>query len=99
MIYIDDLGDYWRHEVTFEGKVDSALRAGYCIAGTDACPFEDCGDTSGFIEIKKEFRKVAKNSLHKKEFLAYWNVSHTWTPERLNPRETDENISATKDRE
>jgi Plasmid pRiA4b ORF-3-like protein len=51
-IYEYDFGDYWRHEVLFEGFPPSEPKAKYplCLEGDRACPMEDCGGPRGYAD-------------------------------------------------
>ena len=51
-IYEYDPGDSWQHEIkllsTFEGETEEKLA---CVAGSRACPPEDCGGTPGYFDL------------------------------------------------
>jgi hypothetical protein len=51
-LYLYDFGDNWRHEVIFEGclRAESGQRYPLCIEGERACPPEDVGGVSGYLE-------------------------------------------------
>ncbi len=51
-LYEYDFGDGWRHEVLFEGcpPLDPEMKYPLCLEGERACPPEDCGGTSGFVD-------------------------------------------------
>lgn len=53
--YIYDLGDYWRHELRVEAITPARVGETYphCLAGARACPPDDCGGISGYIEVLK----------------------------------------------
>src|SRR4051794_26932017 len=48
----DDFGDGWEHEV--EAIDEPSAAAGYpvCLDGAQACPSEDCGDVSGYDDLR-----------------------------------------------
>ena len=48
--YTYDFGDYWEHEVSYEGTVEPYAKTKYpiCIEGERACPPEDCGGIGGY---------------------------------------------------
>lgn len=48
--YAYDMGDYWEHEILFEGRLapDPKLKYPLCIEGERACPPEDCGGVPGY---------------------------------------------------
>jgi hypothetical protein len=51
--YLYDFGDDWQHLVIFEGKVDRVAKTRYpkCVAGSRACPPEDCGGVGGYENV------------------------------------------------
>jgi hypothetical protein len=51
--YIYDLGDDWKHRVKAEKilPADPDLRSPVCLAGRNACPSEDVGGGTGYIEF------------------------------------------------
>lgn len=54
LMYRYDMGDYWEHVVTVEKEVtDDYGPMPRCIAGKYACPPEDCGGPSGYIDVRK----------------------------------------------
>lgn len=48
--YAYDMGDYWEHEILFEGQLppDPKLKYPLCLEGARACPPEDCGGVPGY---------------------------------------------------
>jgi Plasmid pRiA4b ORF-3-like protein len=52
-MYEYDFGDGWRHEVLFEGcpRLEHGAKYPLCLEGERACPPEDCGGTSGYVEF------------------------------------------------
>jgi Plasmid pRiA4b ORF-3-like protein len=52
-IYEYDFGDSWEHEVLVERVLPPApaFRHPLCLAGTNACPPEDCGGIYGYYEL------------------------------------------------
>ncbi len=50
--YEYDFGDGWRHEVLFEGcpPLDPKVKYPLCLEGERACPPEDCGGSSGYVD-------------------------------------------------
>ncbi len=52
MLYNYDFGDGWEHLITREAELppDLQLRRPTCIAGENACPPEDVGGPSGYME-------------------------------------------------
>jgi len=56
LVYEYDFGDSWRHIVTVEKilPVDASTTAtAVCLAGSRACPPEDCGGIWGYAELLK----------------------------------------------
>jgi hypothetical protein len=53
-----DFGDGWEHEIVFEGIEDQVQKKKYplCLAGSRACPPEDCGGTWGYEELLETLR-------------------------------------------
>jgi Plasmid pRiA4b ORF-3-like protein len=51
--YIYDFGDDWKHDILVEGVTDAGPGIAYprCIAGSRACPPEDCGGMWGYAEL------------------------------------------------
>ena len=60
--YEYDFGDGWVHTILFEKELPSEHNVKYpkCIAGKNACPFEDCGGVWGY----EEKLKILKNPKH-----------------------------------
>ena len=54
--YLYDMGDHWEHEVRIEKFPDQTPKRTYpiCIAGSGACPPEDCGGPPGYLEWREE---------------------------------------------
>lgn len=61
-VYVYDLGDNWRHLVTFEDAVVPAIGRylPLCVAGARACPPEDCGGIYSY----PEFLETLANPTH-----------------------------------
>jgi hypothetical protein len=53
--YVYDFGDDWHHAIVYEGIRDRDAFRQYprCLGGANACPPEDCGGPSGFVEFKR----------------------------------------------
>ena len=64
LIYEYDFGDSWRHVVVVEkilpADSSTAGTAAICLAGSHACPPEDCGGIGGYFELLK----ALKNKKH-----------------------------------
>lgn len=54
-LYIYDMGDYWEHEIRIEA-INPPPKKSYpvCVAGSGACPPEDCGGVYGYQERRDE---------------------------------------------
>ena len=54
--YEYDFGDWWVHEVLFEGcpRAEPGVRYPLCVEGERACPPEDVGGTSGYQDFLDE---------------------------------------------
>ena len=62
--YEYDFGDSWQHQITVERIRPSAAAAvttAHCLDGARACPPEDCGGVSGYVDLLK----ILKNRKHK----------------------------------
>lgn len=53
--YIYDMGDHWEHEIRVEA-INPPPKKSYpaCVAGSGACPPEDCGGVHGYQERRDE---------------------------------------------
>ena len=51
-IYEYDMGDFWQHDIRFEGVLpfDASTHYPVCTAGAGDCPPEDCGGPGGAQE-------------------------------------------------
>ena len=63
IIYEYDMGDSWSHKITIEKILDAKPDTKYpiCIDGKMACPPEDVGGSSGYMD----FCKIIKDPKHK----------------------------------
>jgi hypothetical protein len=57
-VYRYDFGDNWHHRVVVEKVLEAEPGASYpaCIDGSQACPPEDVGGTSGYAEFRRILR-------------------------------------------
>ena len=63
LVYEYDFGDSWEHLVTVEKILPadaSTVASAFCLAGSRACPPEDCGGIGGYMELLK----ALKNKKH-----------------------------------
>jgi Plasmid pRiA4b ORF-3-like protein len=100
--FCSDLGDSWRHTVTVEkilpADASTSTIAAVCLAGSRACPPEDCGGIPGYFELL-EALKDKKHPEHRsmKEWLGrpfdpeFFDVAKTnhWLKKLKWPRVTD----------
>jgi|TARA_B100001971_G_C18218100_1_gene555238 hypothetical protein len=58
LTYEYDFGDYWQHTLVIEEILDAEPGRSYpvCLAGSRACPPEDCGGTSGYQRLLEALR-------------------------------------------
>ena len=56
-LYLYDFGDHWEHRLKVEKVTAGALSAPSCLSGKNACPLEDCGGISGYINMLKVLKK------------------------------------------
>ena len=64
MVYDYDFGDSWEHIVTLEKilPADASTSAkAVCLAGSHACPPEDCGGIGGYEQLLR----VLRNKKHR----------------------------------
>lgn len=56
ILYIYDFGDYWCHQILIEKftPVDDTQVYPVCIKASRACPPEDCGGFSQYIELQQQ---------------------------------------------
>jgi len=57
--YIYDYGDHWQHTIVLAKILPAEADAAYpaCLAGERACPPEDVGGTSGYLEFRDVLRR------------------------------------------
>jgi hypothetical protein len=87
--YEYDMGDGWRHDITFLKEVESeGNEKPACITGTRACPPEDCGGPPGY----EYFLEVIADSSHEDhdEMLAW--IGGSFNPEYFNLEETNKAV-------
>lgn len=69
--FVYDFGDWWSHQINFEGLVDADMDEKYpvCIGGKFSAPPEDCGGPHGY----EEFKEAMNNKKHPRhEELSNW---------------------------
>jgi hypothetical protein len=84
LIYEYDFGDSWEHVVTLEKilPADASTSAlAVCLAGSRACPPEDCGGLGGYERLLK----ILKNNKHPEH-----RSMKEWLGRPLNPEFFDE---------
>lgn len=84
--YEYDFGDSWLHEVLFEGclKADPGQRYPLCLEGERACPPEDVGGTSGYLDFVRSIGN-ADDEEHQENLI--W-VGGSFDPEAFDPEKT-----------
>lgn len=77
MGYLYDFGDSWEHTVVLEAELssDGGLYP-RCIAGSNACPPEDCGGTSGYLELIDDLLDKESDE-HKEKMEWYRSMTRT----------------------
>ena len=88
LVYEYDMGDSWMHRIKLEKIFEDDARAyPKCLAGSRACPPEDCGGVDGF----KRMVKILENPKHKEyaEFAAWLkDCSYKkYDPKHFDPKE------------
>lgn len=80
--YVYDFGDDWQHAVTCEDVLPAGSRTlPRCVAGSRACPPEDCGGVHGF----EDFLSAIANPKHPEHAqLVEWSGG-AYDPERFSP--------------
>jgi len=81
--YLYDFGDDWQHVVTFEAVVDRVAKTRYpkCVAGSRACPPEDCGGVWGYENL---LRVIADPADEEYEGMMEW-LGGRYDPEVFEP--------------
>lgn len=81
--YYYDMGDYWEHQVVWEGIAPRTSGTKYplCLAGERACPPEDCGGTGGY----KKLLRVLRNPSHKEHNSMLEWLGRKYDPEDFSP--------------
>jgi hypothetical protein len=81
--YLYDFGDDWQHVVTLEAMVDRVPKTRYpqCLAGSRACPPEDCGGVGGYENV---LRVIADPSDEEYESMMEW-LGGEYDPEAFEP--------------
>jgi len=101
LVYEYDFGDSWEHIVTIEKILptdEPMATTAVCLAGSRACPPEDCGGISGYAELLRALQN-RKHPEHKsmKEWLGrpfdseFFDVvkTNTWLRKLKWPRATE----------
>jgi hypothetical protein len=86
IVYIYDLGEYWKHEIALEEKVeDCEYEYPMCLEGEGACPPEDVGGICGYMEFS-EIINDEKHPEHEetKEWLGNQNYDGVFDIEKIN---------------
>jgi hypothetical protein len=78
--YTYDFGDNWVHQIVVEKVTPGVPSTPRCIAGSRACPPEDCGGVWGYAELVAA-RADEDHERHAE--LTEW-VPEGWAPERFD---------------
>ena len=91
-MYEYDFGDSWEHEIVVEKFLpfDPAAKHPVCLGGARACPPEDCGGFSGYMDIL-EALKASKKTAEQKELLEW--LGGGYDPERFDADEVNRRLS------
>ncbi len=87
ILYIYDLGDYWRHEIAVEEilPADTGRPTATCLGGERSCPPEDVGGPWGY----QEFLAVIADPTHEDhEHLVGW-AGEDFDPEAFDLERTN----------
>jgi hypothetical protein len=89
-LYEYDLGDSWKHDVIVEEilQPEKAGRLPRCIAGERACPPEDCGGVSGFLDLIEAMRDP---SHPEREHYLEW-LGRAFDPEAFDVEGTNDRL-------
>jgi len=92
-IYEYDFGDGWRHDVLFEGcpPLDPNVKYPLCLEGERACPPEDCGGTSGFVDY---LAAITDPNHEQHEEMLKWRGP--FDPEACDPEKATEEMRKVK---
>jgi hypothetical protein len=100
IIYIYDLGDYWKHKIELEEKIEEYENSyPVCIEGEGACPPEDVGGISGYME----FLEIINDKRHPEyEETREWACNQYYNDdfdiEKTNSHLADMFVKKTKDK-
>ncbi|PPQ68417.1 hypothetical protein CVT26_006089 [Gymnopilus dilepis] len=85
LTYVYDLGDYWEHELVFQGaKLARADRPIFSLAqGCD--PVEDCHGPMGWNDIKRAFLTPEASRTSNQKFLLQWAADTSGLGSQFDP--------------
>ena len=80
--YIYDYGDWWEHSVKLEGYIyrEKGIKYPICIDGARACPPEDCGGVSGYLNVIEVLSDPENDDY---QDMKMW-AGEDWDPENFN---------------
>ena len=92
-IYEYDFGDGWRHDVLFEGcpPLDPKVKYPLCLEGERACPPEDCGGSSGYVDY---LAAIADPNHEQHEEMLEWRGP--FDPDEFDPTKATEKMRKMK---
>lgn len=91
--YIYDFGDDWTHQITLEKITDEKLLRAECMAGSGACPPEDCGGPWGYANLKEI---LANNKHPEHNEMKEWSglgPKEKWDAEAFDLEKTKKSVS------
>jgi hypothetical protein len=90
IIYEYDFGDGWEREILLEKVLEPASRVKYprCIGGARACPPEDCGGTSGYMEF---LAAIFDPEHERHDEYVEW-IGRSFDPEEFDPADFAEDL-------
>lgn len=71
LIYIYDYGDHWEHHLYVEGVIHEAGKKAELLGGEGACPPEDCGSFTGFMDLKQSLRTGEVSQMHGESWIPW----------------------------
>ncbi|MBT2404845.1 plasmid pRiA4b ORF-3 family protein [Streptomyces sp. ISL-87] len=94
LAYTYDFGDSWEHRVTLERRLAAEADRSYpvCVAGSGACPPEDCGGSWAYEDLK---RALADPSHAEHADTVRWlglDSGAVFDPARFTPGEANERL-------
>ncbi len=92
--YVYDFGDNWEHVIRLEKTLEADPQAKYprCVAGSRACPPEDCGGAWGYGDLLEALR----NPKHKEhQDMKEW-IGGDFDPEEFDLKSVNAGLAAVR---